>query len=538
MYILIVIILVGVACGIFLVTQLNYMARRRWLKEIEDEGREYIDQALQNSEEYLADLQRQLEEEKSIAFEQFESESQAALDENKEREFLFQEKKVALEEQVDEREALLREQQAQVDRYEGQVKRKQDRFSHLKKRRKDLQARYEQNLKEAFSLEAGEIQEFLKRGIQDESQTSLQKQLQLQEELAQQNAERQAQAIIHIALNRFARAYCPEKGANYVNLVDEERRDRVFGPDRSHLRKLEELCGVDLIYREDMNSVSVSGFDPVRREWARACLKEMLACKKPLSGKFIEKTTYEIKRRLLKRIKRDGKKLFRELRLEGVHPEIVHMMGALRYRYSFAQNQYFHCSEVGFLCGLMAAELGLPISEARRMGVLHDIGKAMDHSIDGGHAVIGADFIAKHGESESVVHAVRAHHYDEEPRTDLAFLVIAADALSGARPGARRSTADAYMQKMGQLQEIGNSFEETKDTFIMSAGREVRIKVDSKKVSDRDLIDLSKKVTQKIEEECSYPGLIKVTIVRQTHAVEYARKAGHTDNGGGKLQSG
>ena len=243
---------------------------------------------------------------------------------------------------------------------------------------------------------------------------------------------------------------------------------------------------------------------------------------KNLSSSSIRQINENTKQGLLKQIKKDGKRLFKDLKLKDVHPQIIHMMGALRYRYSFAQNQYFHCSEVGFLCGLLATELNLPLEEARRIGVLHDIGKAMDHSIDGGHAVIGANFIEEHGESKDVVHAVRAHHYDEEPQTDLAFLVIAADALSGARPGARRST-DSHMQKMGQLLEIGNSFEQVEDTFIMGAGREVRVWVDSQKVSDRDILNLSKQITQKIEEECNYPGLIKVTVVRQTEAINYAK---------------
>jgi ribonuclease Y len=191
------------------------------------------------------------------------------------------------------------------------------------------------------------------------------------------------------------------------------------------------------------------------------------------------------------------------------------MMGALRYRYSFAQNQHFHCQEVGWLCGLLGVELGVSLLPARRAGMLHDIGKAMDHSKEGGHAVIGADFIEKHGEQASVVHAVKAHHYDVTPDQPLDFLVIAADALSGARPGARRSTVDSYNQKVLTLEKIGNSFKGVKETYIMSAGREVRVIVNSQKIDDEKALELSKKIAGKIEEECSYPGLIKVTVVRQ-----------------------
>lgn len=522
MSLLIVTALTSAICGFFLIGCLNYMVKRRLIKEAEIEGREYIISAQQNADENMSDLKRQLEEERLIALEKFENEIQLLINENEEKESFFKDREIQLQEQMEEKTSLLRSQQSQVDHYQNQIKNKEHRLNLSKKKLKDLQNKYKQELQEKSTVDLNEITKELSQLIENETRSTWTKNLQLQEEFAQQNSERNAHSIIHIVLNRFARAYCPERGINYVNLVDEPTKKHVFGPNRSHLRKLEELCGVDLIYREDMNSISVSGFDPVRRELARACLKKMLT-KKELNEHSIRKINNSVKRELLKKIKHDGKKLFKELGAKDVHPEIVHMMGALRYRYSFAQNQYFHCSEVGFLCGLLAAELKLPVTEARRIGVLHDIGKAMDHSLEGGHAVIGADFIKKHGESESIVHAVRAHHYDEEPRTDLAFLVIAADALSGARPGARRSTTDSYMQKMGQLQEIGNSFEQADDTFIMSAGREVRVKVDSKKVSDREILGLSKEIAQKIEEECNYPGLIKVTVVRQTQAIEYAK---------------
>jgi ribonucrease Y len=199
------------------------------------------------------------------------------------------------------------------------------------------------------------------------------------------------------------------------------------------------------------------------------------------------------------------------------------MMGALRYRYSFAQNQHFHCAEVGYLCGLLASEIGVDSKDGRRSGLLHDIGKAMDHSKEGGHAVIGAEFIEQHGEKAPIVHAVRAHHFDETPSSDLAYLVIAADAISGSRPGARRSTGDSYSQKIADLQKIGDSFEGVLATYILSAGREVRVIVDSERIDDHKALELSKLIARKIEEECSYPGLIKLTVVRETQAVEMAK---------------
>ncbi|MCB0422634.1 MAG: HDIG domain-containing protein, partial [Bdellovibrionales bacterium] len=281
-------------------------------------------------------------------------------------------------------------------------------------------------------------------------------------------------------------------------------------------------CGVDLIFDEKNMTLSVSGFDPVRRELARASMEKMMH-DKDLNPQRIESLIEKTKKDLFKKIRKSGETFAKELHLENMSPEIKNTMGALMYRYSFSQNQYFHCTEVGYLCGMLSSELGLSLKDGRRAGGLHDIGKSMDHSIDGGHAVIGADFIEKHGEAEHIVHAVRAHHFDETPSTELAYLVIAADAISGARPGARRSTANTYMQKMEDLEVAASSFQEVIDTLILSAGREVRVHVDGEKVKDLEAMHLSKKIAQKIERDCSYPGTIKVTVVRKTQAVEYAK---------------
>ncbi len=289
-----------------------------------------------------------------------------------------------------------------------------------------------------------------------------------------------------------------------------------------HQKLIEKLCGIDIVVNEEYQSASVMGFDPVRRELGRLLL-ESLVKQRNLDEARIEELHKRIKADLFKKILQDGNKVANELRLSGMHESIRSMLGALRYRYSFAQNQYFHVAEVGWLCGLMSAELGLPIADGRRAGVYHDIGKAMDHAKEGGHAVIGAEFIEQHGEPAHIVHAVKAHHYDEQPSSDLAFLTIAADAISGARPGARRSTIDSYTQKMADLEKIGSSFEGVTATYILSAGREVRVMVDGARIDDHKALKLSKEIAQRIEEECNYPGLIKVTVVRETHAVEFAR---------------
>ena len=292
--------------------------------------------------------------------------------------------------------------------------------------------------------------------------------------------------------------------------------------DRATLKALELQSGVDITVNEEYKSASVLGFDPVRRELGRLSLEKMVRSNKTKEDQ-VHAVVANCKKQLFKQINQDGNRIAKELSQPDLDPEIKRMMGALRYRYSFSQNQHFHCAEVGWLCGLLASELDVEIGEAKRAGMLHDIGKAMDHSMEGGHAMIGADFIEKHGERERVVHAVRAHHHDVSPDTPLCHLVIAADAISGARPGARRSTMDSYSQKMADLLKIGNSFEGVLGTYILSAGREVRVVVDSKHINDSSALDLSKNIAKKIEDELSYPGQIKVTVVRETQSINYAK---------------
>jgi ribonuclease Y len=236
--------------------------------------------------------------------------------------------------------------------------------------------------------------------------------------------------------------------------------------------------------------------------------------------RLYDKTKSDVARK----IESDGNRIAAELGQKDLNPEIKRMLGSLRYRYSFAQNQHFHVAEVGWLCGLLAAELGsVEHHHAKRAGLLHDVGKAMDHNQEGGHAVLGADFIKNHGEKEHIVHAVRAHHYEEQPTTDLCFLVIAADAISGARPGARRSTVTVYNQKIEALTTIAEGFRGVTKTLILNAGREVRVIVDGRRVNDEKALKMCREIADKIEEECQYPGQIKVVVIRETHAEATAR---------------
>ncbi|RYG54274.1 HDIG domain-containing protein, partial [bacterium] len=292
-------------------------------------------------------------------------------------------------------------------------------------------------------------------------------------------------------------------------------------PDDRNLALIQELCGAELVISES-NTFQIASYDPVRREVTTRLLEKLLHERSPNEDtvrRLFEKTKNDVTRK----IEADGNRIAAELSQKDLNPEIKKMLGTLRYRYSFAQNQHFHVGEVGWLCGLLASEIGVEIASAKRAGLLHDVGKAMDHSIEGGHAVIGADFIHVHGEKPHIVHAVRAHHYEEQPGTDLAFLVIAADAMSGARPGARRATVNLYNAKIEMLNNIADSFRGVTKTLVLNAGREVRVLVDGRRVGDEASLKLCRDIANKIEDECQYPGQIKVVVIRETHAEAMAK---------------
>jgi ribonuclease Y len=307
-----------------------------------------------------------------------------------------------------------------------------------------------------------------------------------------------------------------------VEIPNDDVKRRMLGADGRNIEILQELCGLELAISE-ANTFQLTGYDPVQREVTTRCLEKLLHERAP-NGDTVRRLYDKTKSDVARKIESDGNRIAAELGQKDLNPEIKRMLGSLRYRYSFAQNQHFHVAEVGWLCGLLAAELGsVERQHAKRAGLLHDVGKAMDHNQEGGHAVLGADFIKNHGEKDHIVHAVRSHHYEEQPTTDLCFLVIAADAISGARPGARRSTVTVYNQKIEALTTIAEGFRGVTKTLILNAGREVRVIVDGRRVNDEKALKMCREIADKIEEECQYPGQIKVVVIRETHAEATAR---------------
>ncbi len=450
-----------------------------------------------------------------------------------------------LEEKIEELEELIQEKKSNLDENIKEVKKKAEpkfqnfkskedlfqklssRVESLKKNSIDFKNKIIDSLSEKLKSSKEEFKKELIQNLTQEAEISANKRATYFLNEVTLSSESLAKRILATAIDRFARPYCSEKGLGLIEFSDDYQRKNLIDKDNKNLNLIQELTGCDLIIDNETNYINIAGFDPVRRELTRRTLEKLLKEKKSIYPDLIKRRYEDAKRELFKQIKNDGDMLAKELGLFNLHPEIRQMMGSLRYRYSFTQNQYFHCGEVGWLCGLLASELNLPIKQARRAGMLHDIGKSMDHAMDGGHAVIGADFIKARNESPDVVHAVRAHHFDEAPSTDLAYLVIAADAISGARPGARRNTIESYNQKVSELEAIAKSFNGVDDCYVLSGGREVRIIANGKTLNDSKALELSRSVAQRIEAEVAYPGQIKVVVVRATHSQETTKTAQH-----------
>lgn len=488
------------------------------------------DELLQKSSEQTQLWQEEAEERAKAIEEKLWTAAEIELDE-------IEKRRVQLEILTDSKTSELKEVEQDFDRVVQSLHRKTQSLTDKVRRRQQIRAELSEKkeglirdwivkLRPLSKMSVEEIKAEITQRFLQEIARELEQRKQWDQEELSENLEREAKRYLQLALNRFARPYCAERGIRNIEFGQPELFEKFLKNDRIVLEWVEKSCGIDITVNEEHLSLAVMGFDPVRRELGRTTLDRLfkdLKKNQPIDEKRVATTADIAKKELFKKIRKDGELIARELHLTDLTQEIKDMMGALRYRYSFAQNQYFHCAEVGWLCGLLSSELGLDLKNGRRAGLLHDIGKAMDHSKDGGHAVIGAEFIEKHGEKPEIVHAVRAHHFDEPPSSELAYLVIAADAISGARPGARRSTADSYSQKMASLEKITRSFPGVTGSFILSAGREVRVHVDAQRVDDMSALSLSKEIAHKIEEELSYPGLIKVTVVRQTQAVEMAR---------------
>lgn len=356
----------------------------------------------------------------------------------------------------------------------------------------------------------------------EEARHEAAKKIRMIEEEARAEADRKAKKVISIAVERLAGDFVAERTVSTVHLPSDDMKGRIIGREGRNIRAIEAATGVDLIVDDTPESVIVSCHNPIRREIARIALGRLIADGR-IHPARIEEVVRKAEQEVDESVREAGQKAIFEVGIHGVHPEIVKLVGMLKYRYSYAQNVLMHSLECAFLAGAMAAELGLNEKQARRAGLLHDIGKALTHEVEGSHAIIGAEVARRYGESAKIVNAIAAHHEEVKAETILAPLVDAADALSGARPGARREMLESYVKRLEELERISNSFGGVEKSFAIQAGREVRIIVEPKAVRDDRIAGLAAEIARKIETEMAYPGQIKVTVIRETRASDLAR---------------
>ncbi len=435
----------------------------------------------------------------------------------------------ALETKIQSREELFEKRVESFERRESDFNRREQSMRTREKTLADKEGEHQALVDEArrqLEAVAGLTREEAKRSIIDEivgqARNEAARHIRLVEEEAREEADRRAKRIVTVAIERMAGEFVAERTVAVVALPSDEMKGRIIGREGRNIRAIEAATGVDIIIDDTPEAVVISCHNPIRREIARVGLERLISDGRIHPGR-IEEVVRKAEQEVEESIREAGQRALLEVGVHGVHPELVKLLGMLKYRYSYAQNVLMHSIEAAFLCGAMAAELGLNEKQARRAALLHDIGKALTHEVEGSHALIGAELARKYGESAKIVNAIAAHHEEVKAETILAPLVDAADALSGARPGARREVLESYVKRLEDLETIAKSFKGVEKCFAVQAGREMRIMVEPNQITDDDTLMLARDIARKIETDMAYPGQIKVTVIREVRSTELAR---------------
>ena len=426
------------------------------------------------------------------------------------------------ERRIDQKEEALDKRTAQMERKEEDLKRRSETVEARLDELEQLKLRQTEKLETIAAMSKEDARAVLLKQVDDELTHEKAMKISAYQANMKDECDNLARELIGQAIARCAADATSEATVSVVPLPSDEMKGRIIGREGRNIRALETATGCDLIIDDTPEAITLSSFDQTRREVARMALERLIADGR-IHPARIEETVDKCRRELEIQMKREGDKAVMELGIHSLHPDLVKLIGRLKYRTSFGQNVLSHSLEVAWLAGLMAGELGVNVQLARRAGLLHDIGKALDHETEGSHVQIGVDICKKYRENPQVIHAIEAHHGDVEPKTTLAFIIMAADAISAARPGARRENMESYIKRLETLEALCNGFEGVESSYAVQAGREVRILVQPDKVSDDEVILLARNVAKKIENELDYPGQIKVSVIRESRATEYAK---------------
>ena len=409
-----------------------------------------------------------------------------------------------------------------IERKEQSIRDKENHLNNLEKEIVALKDKEIQTLEQISKFTENEAKEFLFKKVEEELEYEFAKLIKEKELKLKEEAEKKAREIISLAIQRCAADHVAETTISVVSLPNDEMKGRIIGREGRNIRTLENLTGIDLIIDDTPEAVVISGFDPIRREVARIALEKLIADGR-IHPARIEEMVEKARNELEAHIKELGEQATFDAGVHGLHPELIKLLGRLHFRTSYGQNVLQHSLEVSYLAGIMAAELGADVTLAKRGGLLHDIGKAVDHEVEGPHIKIGVDLARKYGESEKVIHCIEAHHDDIEFNSIEAVLVSAADAISAARPGARRETLESYIKRLEELEKIANSYKGVENAYAIQAGRELRVIVESDQIDDITASKMARDLSRDIENNLDYPGQIKVVVIRETRSVEYAK---------------
>ncbi|WP_312698983.1 ribonuclease Y [Sedimentibacter sp.] len=507
-------IIVGIICAIIGIA-IGFIIRKNIseskIGSAEQEAKRIIDEVTKDAETKKKEILVEAKDEAHRMRNEYERE-------NKERRSEIQRS----EKRLIKKEEMLDAKSMQVEKKEETLQKKLKEVENKQNNLEAIHAKQLEELERISGLSTEEAKGILIDNIKKEAEQEASIAVKEIEKEAKENAERKAREIITYAIQKCSADHVAETTVSVVDLPNDEMKGRIIGREGRNIRALEQMTGIDIIIDDTPEAVVISGFDPIRREVARLALEKLIADGR-IHPARIEEMVEKSKKEVEQIIKDEGEQATLDTGIHGLHPELVKLLGRLKFRTSYGQNVLKHSMEVSYLAGIMAAELGADVKIAKRAGLLHDIGKAVDHEVEGPHVTIGEDLARKYKESKAVIHGIAAHHGDIEPQTVEAVLVQAADAISAARPGARRETLETYIKRLEKLEEISNSFEGVEKSFAIQAGREVRIIVKPDVTSDSSIILIAKDIVKKIEEEMEYPGQIKVNVIRETRATEYAK---------------